>query len=373
MPTKHLKYGGSSMARTLACPAWASLAATLPQTEGRNAEAAEVGTCLHEVMEELIHVGSEARPSDYVGREFNGIKLTTDMWVEKIDPAIDAIEDLLGVFDVPPEKTMVEPFVEYIPDLAGGSIDVLGVSEDGKTAVVADYKFGYYPVSPFENAQLMFYALCADVDSQLLEVMAKVEYIVCAIIQPREDEATLSYWRFPANDLDAFEDDTITAINLSEQGTSDPVAGGHCTFCRSEAICPLKIKKARHAVRAPVDSLKDLGDNMALTYELESWIKAVRKLTQEQLDSDAPVEGFKLVAKRASRSWSDEDLATAKIKAMRGINGGEQYDMKLKSPAQMEKLFIAKGVDYEKIADYIQCVSSGTTIAKADDKRPEAQ
>ena len=38
----------------------------------------------------------------------------------------------------------------------------------------------------------------------------------------------------------------------------------------------------------------------------------------------------------------------------------------------MEKLFATKGVDVGMLSDYITLVSSGTTVAKESDKRPDA-
>jgi len=46
--------------------------------------------------------------------------------------------------------------------------------------------------------------------------------------------------------------------------------------------------------------------------------------------------------------------------------------MKLKSPPQLEKKCVELGVDFESYGEYISCVSSGTTVAPASDKRKEA-
>jgi len=46
--------------------------------------------------------------------------------------------------------------------------------------------------------------------------------------------------------------------------------------------------------------------------------------------------------------------------------------MKLKSPPQMEKVCKTKKVDFKKYEDLFSSVSSGTTMAHADDKREAA-
>jgi hypothetical protein len=42
---------------------------------------------------------------------------------------------------------------------------------------------------------------------------------------------------------------------------------------------------------------------------LEQWITDVRGLAHQVLDAGKPVPGFKLVAKRATRQWADDDQA----------------------------------------------------------------
>ena len=48
----------------------------------------------------------------------------------------------------------------------------------------------------------------------------------------------------------------------------------------------------------------------------------------------------------------------------------EAYEMRLLSPAKMEKLYKSKGLELD--TRYVDKVSSGTTIAPEADPRPEA-
>jgi len=381
MPTKHLKYGGSTAARTIGCPAWQALAANLPAKQPKASPAAEEGTCLHDAMEYLI--GEVISPSpeiicanEIIGECFNGIEITEDMLDSKLTPAADTLAYVFNRYKITPENIFLEPFVELIPDSAGGSIDVLAFSDDGKTAIIADYKFGFNPVEAENNAQLLFYALCADVDPQFTDRMTDIERLVLAIIQPSHDgevDTTLKIWETdPDTTLNTFDAKITNAIAVAEEGKSEPSAGPHCKFCPAEAICPVKTGLARQAQRLPAIEVQNLAEYIPMAEELEAWIKAVRKMAHEQLEIGVKIDGYKLVNKRASRVWTDAEAVETKIKNMRGVKGHDQYEMKLKSPAQMEKLFKQKGVDFAKIADYITSVSSGTTMAKATDKRPEA-
>ena len=77
-----------------------------------------------------------------------------------------------------------------------------------------------------------------------------------------------------------------------------------------------------------------------------------------------PVPGWKLVNKRAVRVWKSEPEA---ILAMKRLNISPDKFMitSLISPAKAEELIKKKTVD-----ELTNKVSSGTTIAPADDKRP---
>lgn len=374
MPTTHRKYGGSTMARTLACPGWAALAETVPRVPGKGSDAAELGTALHDAMEWLINDligGGELEPDDAVGQTFNFIVITEEMAEDSLWPAWNEIQDLIDEYAL--KTIMLEPFVEMIPELAGGSIDFLGISKNGKTVVVADYKFGYYTVSAERNAQLLFYALCADVDEKTTELFKHAETIALNIIQPAIDDGDgtcRDEWVIPVCVLEAFEDKVARAINLAESGNAPLNAGDHCKFCPAMAICPIKTGEAQAAAKLPAVHADTLGEWLPKLDDLEAWIKATREMAAFALENGTKVPGYKLVAKRAQRQWTDPKEVEKKMKNMHGVTGGEQYDMKLKSPAQMEKLFKQKKLDFDKITDYIESVSSGSTLAKESDKRP---
>jgi hypothetical protein len=95
-------------------------------------------------------------------------------------------------------------------------------------------------------------------------------------------------------------------------------------------------------------------------------------MAHEQLECGVAVEGFKLVNKRSSRVWLSESELTDKLKRNRNLKTADIFDKKLKSPAQMEKMFFKKNLDPEILSAYTAHVGSGTTVAKSSDKRPDA-
>tara|TARA_R110002126_G_scaffold2114_5_gene12295 strand:+ start:149 stop:1309 length:1161 start_codon:yes stop_codon:yes gene_type:complete len=371
---KHLTYGGSTMLRTLNCTAWVSEAAKMPPNDSSSVFADE-GTLLHNCMEEIMGVEGLSIPQLVEAPAMYGsATLTQELVATKINPAQEAIHELAEEYGFDPydkNSVLVEPFVELIPDESGGSIDMLAVSDDGKTVLVIDYKFGHNTVSAENNAQLLFYALCADVDPTTADMFKHAEKLVLAIVQPNADGDVLDVWETPIDVLDQFEVDVYGAIKASKE---NPVhkAGTWCTYCPAVALCPLKTGVAEASKRLDPTQTANLSQALTMVPEIEAWIKAVNKLAYEQLESGVAIDGFKLVNKRASRVWSREDEIADKIRKMRKVPVSETFTTKIKSPAQMEKLFKEKGVDTSVLSDYITSVSSGTTVAKASDKRPDA-
>jgi len=376
MPNIHLTYGGSTIARTIACPGWASSAKQMPKQEGRGSDAAEEGTALHDAMEWLVKNNYTPDLEMCTGMFFNKIAVTYEMITERLQPAHGALMDLFDTYNVSDSDVMLEPFVQIIPDLAGGSIDVLARSRDGKTVIVADYKFGYMPVEVEFNKQLLFYALCADADPLTSEWFDEAEQIVLAIIQPAvpgdedEDEPyQAATWTTDIGMLDTFEEIVATAVQLAEAENPAFEAGDHCRFCPAEVICPIKTGEAQLAAKLPAVAIETLDTYVPLLASIEKWIASVREMALGQLEKGAPVEGFKLVNKRPTRVWTNKVEVEAMLRKNRKFKVGDICTQTLKSPAQMEKVFKAKKIDDTIITDYIVSVSSGVTMAAASDKR----
>jgi len=97
---------------------------------------------------------------------------------------------------------------------------------------------------------------------------------------------------------------------------------------------------------------------------LEGWIKDLRALAFEMLQSDKPVTGWKLVAKRGVRKWADEGQAAQALNEL-GVNPVVETVI---SPAQAEKLL--KAVKQKLPDDLVVSVSSGDTLAPESDPRP---
>ncbi len=101
---------------------------------------------------------------------------------------------------------------------------------------------------------------------------------------------------------------------------------------------------------------------------VEARISAVREFVYQRACAGEEFPGFKLVEKRATRKWKDEQAAFELLRADPRL----VTDPELRSPAQVEKIVGKK--KFAAIAEqFVEKTSSGYTLAAADDPRPPAQ
>ena len=376
MPTVHNRIGGSTIARTIECPAWHHLSKDSPKQSGSN-EFADTGTLLHDCMEEFYLADGELSFADMLekGREYNGIELTQEMIDEKLAPALAAAKELFDIFNI--DDYLVEPFVELIEGDAGGSIDLLAWSVDKSLVLVLDWKFGFVPVVAENNRQLRFYGLCGSVDPATADIFIDADVVVFAVVQPNGTGYVCENDVCEISVLDSFEVEVYDAIDRVDCVNDDNVmdyvkAGEHCQYCPAHSTCPVKTGEAQAALRLnPTDAVL-LNSNMSMVGELEKWCKAVKKMAHEQMELGVMLADWKLVSKRASRVWTDSEEVQKKIRNSKKLTVTETHEpMKLLSPAKLEKVLTSKGLDKDKFKAYYGSVSSGNTVAHCDDKRPE--
>ena len=92
-------------------------------------------------------------------------------------------------------------------------------------------------------------------------------------------------------------------------------------------------------------------------------------MAQQALENGIAIPGFKLVPKRPTRQWVNDEGALEALKEM-GLELDELTETKLRSPAQIEKTLKKRKLDLPK--DHVVAVSTGNTIAPESDPRPAA-
>lgn len=350
--------GGSTASRVINCPGSVALVAKMPPRA--SSEYADRGTLLHDAIS-LILDGKETAQS-VIGMTYEGQTLNQELYDEKIDSALT----ILAQIDPNAElEYMVETKVHFGDLLPGvfGSADLLG--RIGKRAIVLDWKFGDgVPVEAEENYQGMFYAAAAMRTPEAKWVFDGADEIEIIIVQP----PSVKRWVTTFERIRQFERDLIVAVKKAEDADAPIKAGKHCRWCAAKPICPQMTGAVDRALKQALINVD--AQFLSLYLEkadlLEDWITDVRKLAHEMLENNVAVPGYKLVAKRATRQWVDEDKAGAQL--LSWLPKKDVYTEKLISPAQAEKLL--KKAKQELPDELVVSISSGSTLAPESDPRP---
>lgn len=351
--------GGSTAKRVINCPGSVALVQKVPPAP--SSSYADEGTLLHETIAEILLNGHE--PKKFIGAQYGDQTLTEELYGEKLLPALMLFEELdpEGQMELAIETRV--SFGEYIPDVFG-SCDVLG--RIGNRAYVVDWKFGDgVPVIAEENSQLLFYAAAARRTEEVKWIFENVDSVECVIIQPTRG---MSRWVTTLDRIDAFERELKRAVKAAQMPNASLKAGSHCRFCAAKSICPIKTGEAERAVVTTLQALDvdELGHYLHMAERLEEWSKDLYKLAQQMLEKGIPIPGWKLVPKRGTRQWVDEELA--KVELFKHLKESDVIETSLISPAKAEKLLKAQRVALPN--DLVVNVSSGSTLAPEDDPRP---
>ena len=319
--------GGSTAKRVINCPGSVALVQKMPPRPSN--KYADEGTLLHNVIAELI-MGEEA-PEHYLGARYEDQILTQELIDEKIKPALEALDA------IDPERIMeieAETSVNFGDLLPGvfGSTDLIG--RLGNRAVVLDWKFGDgVMVEVEENPQLMFYAAAAMRTPDAQWAFEGVTEIECIIVQPPQ----VRRWVTTPARIAEFELELVHAVKQAAKSDAKLAVGDHCRWCAAKPICPKMTGAVDRALKVQIQTLPapQISQYLKTADMLEDWIKDLRALALQMLESGAKLPEYKLVAKRAIRSWSDDEKAKVALFAY-GLTESEVMETSVVSPAKAE-------------------------------------
>lgn len=379
----HCELSPSSASRWMACPGSVALLRKVPRS-GSSVYAQE-GTAAHELAEECLR--SKKDPQDLLGGK----------WVDESgeeheieQEMVDAISEYVNL-----ARKLIDGAVWYSierrffldsinpPATMFGTADFVGIS--GECMEVVDLKYGKgVPVEVKENKQLLYYALGAYL-SVPQDILARVRWVRMTIVQPRafHKDGPIRCWEVPVERLLDFVMDLFELAEEALKPGAPLAIGDHCRWCDARGVCPEASKQAlsvaqnefRMLVDKPappepklltVDQLASLLPQFDM---VENWMAAVREHAYNLLMKGAHVPGFKLVDKRATRKWADENEVEKWI-ATAGHDPAKLHSTKLLTPAQAEK---ALGKKNPIPADLVSKTSSGYTMTEATDPRPAAK
>ena len=351
----HARLSASAAHRWIPCPGSVALSAAVPIPP--SSKAADEGTQAHEYAARILMGES--------------VELPTDDLREHVPTYVRFCrEESTPDSTVLIEMSLTQGLQHIDPNL-GGTADFVRYCPTRKDLLVADFKYGRGVFVEVENnPQLLLYALGA------LHHFAKhtVKTVTLAVIQPRAlgDGEPVRTWTAPVEVLFDFMADVKAAAAQSREIPA-PLTPGEkqCRWCPAKVICPALRDKQDAIVAADFHDLTAVSPEklrMALDAipAVEARIKAIRDHAYAEIAHGRPVPGYKLVAKRATRKWVDEEAASKKLVV---DLGGVAFEKPvLKSPAQVEKAVGKK--EFAAYAGLTHSTSSGYTLVNDSDPRP---
>lgn len=322
----------SSMDRALTCPASLYPSEGEPLIEVIGDDAAPIGQAAHEVFKAV------AMAQEYNIEEIaikHGIKVSDLEYLRYT--AYQSVEVLNEHFDVEAwkaEEKQISLPIKGLDILLSGTPDLSGVTKDGKTLIVVDYKTGRSTASHIN--QIKSYA-------HILLSQYEVEKVIGVIAWARDLEFQI--WTWTQADLDAWVREANETI-YGWDGVSYTV-GEHCTFCRRGSSCKARALE----LKAGYELLSVGGGNMALdtlslatAYEAS---KAIPKLIEDwrnRLKEKVKIEG-------------DLDLGNGRVLTLKERNAPAKID------THKAASILTDDFGFE-ITDIYDCCKIGTTDLK---------
>lgn len=394
--------GGSTAARRIGCPASYRLEQLVPKEDSSTPYARE-GTALHELMALALRDGvepTEILPYTYTATD-GSWSFTVDraLWDAKGEPALTAFDKFCAQMEAEIGDDMhmlVERRVAF-PGIPGafGTSDI--IARCGGELFVMDWKFGYKPVFAQDNKQLQFYAMGA-LHSEAEWIGQEIvddptTPVTLAIVQPLNADQghdIVQHWTTTIGDLQTYAETLRAAVAEAQTEGARCAKGSWCDFARCKTVCPLHLNavavlgeklealKARQAASngSPEDRM-DWGQRYAELLDLaelaEPLVAEVFAQAHAYAEQGNQIPGWGLEAKKAgARTWAVEERKLKLFFKRHRIKMTEWTEVKVRSPAQIEKLLKAKEIELP--AHYVQAgVSSGTKLSRTEKIRKPVQ
>ena len=368
-PMAHATLGASSAKRWLNCPGSIRMKAGAPP-ETRTSPHASLGTAAHELGELCLETGKNAK--DFKGRSLEADGLTFIVDEEMIDAVQIYVDHVRKIAEDNPIYIEVRFDLSWLnPDMFGTN-DACGAEEFGDLHVF-DYKHGAgVPVEVTNNPQLLYYGIGRAYDKERKE-WGDFQNVHLHIVQPRcpHPDGVVRTWTVPMSYLKEFADVLKRGAVATEAPDAPLKAGDHCRWCPASGFCPELLRKSQAVARAEFGSPLPEVEKMTLeqivnVVKHESMIKAFMDEVKEyalhlKLQGEE-LPGLKLVRKRSSREWRDEEFVKRSLGQTFPME--KVFNMKLKTVSQMEK-----SVGKDVVKDLFLKVEGDLTVAKESDRR----
>lgn len=310
-----------------------------------------------------------------------------DDWVEEDQDYLDVVRAMAEGGEMFVEQRVNFERFTGIPGDSFGTADTVILKPLADTTyelIVVDRKTGYVEVPAERNKQLLFYALGAYNDHDLVFNITRARLV----IHQREARE----WDCSIEEVLAFAAEARTAAQRVKEAVDshgqmdqatwqakylnpDPSRSA-CLYCRAMAECPAvqaKVDKLADEQPVTVYTPKDLATKFAAVGLIEDWCKAVRERVKTLLLEQQEVPGFKLVQGRAgNRKWTDAAAVETYLKDTVRLTESQRYSQKLISPTAAEKLFKEKTLrpgQWTKLQEHIGRADPSLAVVPEGDKR----
>lgn len=253
----------------------------------------------------------------------------------------------------------------YIPECFG-TCDALLVS-DGILHII-DLKSGRgIKVEAKENDQLRIYALGA---LAMFGFLYDIHTVRMSIFQPKLNNCDT--WEVSVAELLDWADNTLApAARLAWDGKGNYKAGAHCQFCKAKAECR---ERANMNLALAVYDFTDpallnpceIADILGKIDELVSWGSDVKNFALSKAMSGTKYEGWKIVAGRSTRHYTDETAVAKEVQAL----GLDPYEHKLLGITAMTSLLGKKRFE-ETVGGLTYKPQGKPVLVPESDKRQE--
>lgn len=364
MPDSHALLSASSAHRWLNCPPSAK---AVEGTADAPSDAALQGTAAHALAEHKLLRALKRRSKrptyEWIDDEMDA--LTSDY----VDFVLERLAEVRQT--CPDAQVFVEQRLDYSHVAPGGfgTGDCVIVAEP--TLHVIDLKYGMgVQVSAVDNPQLKLYGLGALAAFGALYDITEVQL---SIFQPRR--ANVETWTISTADLITWGQETVAPIAaIAAAGGGEYKAGAWCQFCRIAPTCRARadanLALARHEFAPPAElTLDEVAGVLTRIPELKAWASNVEAWALAQAQAGTQVPGFKVVAGRSVRKYSDE-AAVAEAAKQAGYT--DIWDKKLIGITAMEKL-MGRSTFKDVLGDLVVKPEGRPTLVPESDKRPALQ
>lgn len=269
----------SSLQRYAIC----SASAVLPQVQSVS-EAATRGTWLHRFAEEVPKLGREEAlanvPDEYRAAaeciEVAALPLDAMRYAQEVTFAYDVVTGVAR--EVGRGLTREQAYANLAPAEIGGTADVVGISEDGLTVIIFDFKFGHSPIAKAAaNWQIRFLVMAAARAYGAIQGRGALIHVKTNGL-PFYDAAAFDAFEVAliAHETAGLYERAARAEQAHRAGEVPPcTTGEHCRYCPSLAYCPAQTS----LVRTVVGELEagDLDRPLTVATAAEAWqrVKAI--------------------------------------------------------------------------------------------------